>query len=280
MTTTSQQMVRVDDVELCVDRKGRGEPVLCLTAIGHDAEDFGPLADLLGDRFEFVRLEWPGHGRSGPDTKPVSAARYAELLDRLVPALNLEKPIVIGNSIGGAAGLIYASRHPVRGLVLCNSGGLVEFSPAVARICRLFERFFAGGERGAFWYGPLFALYYRMVLPAPAAAAQRRKIAAAGYRLAPLLREGWASFGRREAYLGSLVEPLDVPVWIAWARRDKIIPFARCRPTIARFRQVRLSTFDAGHSAFLEQPEAFAREFAAFAETLPASTPHLSVATG
>lgn len=280
MTTASQRMVRIGDVELCVESKGRGEPVLCLTALGHDANDFDPLVDLLADRFTFVRVEWPGHGRSGPDTKPVSAARYAELLDRLVPALNLENPIVIGNSIGGAAALIYASHHPVRGLVLCNSGGLVEFSLQVARFCRLFERFFAAGERRAFWYGPLFALYYRMVLPSRQAATQRRKIVAAGYRLAPLLRQGWASFGRPEAYLGPLVEPLDVPVWIAWARRDKVIPLDRCRPTIARFRHGRLSTFDAGHTPFLEQPEAFAREFAAFVESLPASKPNFGVATG
>jgi 4,5:9,10-diseco-3-hydroxy-5,9,17-trioxoandrosta-1(10),2-diene-4-oate hydrolase len=280
MTTASQQMVRIDDVELCVERRGRGEPVLCLTALGHDARDFDPLADLLADRFAFVCVEWPGHGRSGPDTKPVSAARYAELLDRLVPALNLDNPIIIGNSIGGAAGLIYASHHPVRGLVLCNSGGLVEFNPQVARFCRLFERFFAAGERRAFWYGPLFALYYRMVLRGPRAAAQRRRIVAAGYRFAPLLREGWASFGRPEAYLGPLVEGLDVSVWIAWAMRDKIIPMDRCRPTIARFRHGRLSTFDAGHSAFLEQPEAFAQGFAAFAEALPPSTLNLSVAKG
>ncbi|MGA7071272.1 alpha/beta fold hydrolase [Bradyrhizobium sp.] len=276
--TASERMIRIDDVELCVERKGRGEPVLCLTALGHDAHDFDPLADLLADRFEFVRVEWPGHGRSGPDTKPVSAARYAELLDRLVPALNLENPVVIGNSIGGAAGLIYASSHPVRGLVLCNSGGLVEFSPEVARFCRLFARFFAAGERRAFWYGPLFALYYRMVLPTRQAAAQRRRIVAAGYRLAPLLRQGWASFGRPEAYLGPLAESLDVPVWVSWARRDKIIPLDRCRPTIARFRHGRLSTFDAGHSAFLEQPEAFAREFVVFADDLAAS-PRLRVAT-
>lgn len=260
----SEHFVRVDGVTLFIERIGRGQPVLCLTALGHDALDFDPLAARLGSRFEFVRVEWPGHGRSGPDHRPVSAARYAELLDQAMAALRIEPLIVIGNSIGGAVGLIYASSHPVRGLVLCNSAGLAV-GPDVARYCHAFERFFAAGERGAFWYGAVFRLYYRIVLRKRRAAAQRRRIVRACYKLAPLLRQGWASFGRPEAFLGPLVDRLEVPVWIAWGRLDKFVPLERCRPTIERLQRRKLSIFDAGHCAFLEQPEAFAHEFEVFA---------------
>jgi len=276
MNTPKPGGYSVDGVRLHVDRIGRGPPVLCLTALGHDAHDYDALAQRLGHRFEFIRVEWPGHGRSDADDRPASATRYAALLEKLVPLLGIDRPIIIGNSIGGAAGLIYAAAHPVRGLVLCNSGGLVEVGPDVARFCRLFERFFAAGARGAWWYGPAFALYYRMVLPKSAAAAQREKIIADSRRLAPLLRDGWASFGQPQAYLGPLAEALETPVWVAWARQDRFIPLDRCRPTIAKFRHGRLSTFDAGHSAFLEQPDAFAREFMSFAEGL---APALSVAS-
>lgn len=267
MTQVAAGPFNVDGVSLYVERRGRGPQVLCLTALGHDAGDFNSLIARLCDRFEFISVEWPGHGRSGPDRVPASAARYAALLERLAEMLHLDNPIIIGNSIGGAASVIYASRHPVRGLVLCNSGGLYEVGPNLRRVCRLFEAFFAAGARGAWWYGPAFALYYRMVLRKRAAAAQRKKIIARGRQIAPLLRDAWASFGQPESYLGPLVERMEAPVWVAWAKRD-LAPLDWCRPTIAKFRRSRFSTFDAGHTAFLEQPEAFAEQFLSFVDEL------------
>jgi 4,5:9,10-diseco-3-hydroxy-5,9,17-trioxoandrosta-1(10),2-diene-4-oate hydrolase len=273
---TAARTFVVDGVSLYVERKGRGSQVLCLTAMGHDAHDFDPLIERLGDRFEFIMVEWPGHGRSAMDAKPASAARYAALLERLAPKLRLDAPIVLGNSIGGAAGLIYASKFPVRALVLCNSGGLAEVTPGLTRACNLFAAFFAAGAQGAWWFGPVFALYYRLVLRKRAAAAQRCKIVANARKMAPLLRDAWTSFGRPEAYLGPLAERLEAPVWVAWAMRD-LTPLDWCRPTIAKFRHGRLSGFDAGHTAFLEQPDAFAAEFTAFVDQLPAP---LAVAKG
>lgn len=178
-------LFEVDGVSLYVERRGRGRQVVCLSAVGHDAHDFDPLIERLADRFEFITVEWPGHGRSGPDTQPTSASRYAALLERLAPALQLDDPIIIGNSIGGAVSLIYASKHSVRGLVLCNSGGLVELTPFVTRLIKFFAAFFAAGARGAWWYGPAFTLYYKTVLPDRAAAAQRRKMIANRRRIAP-----------------------------------------------------------------------------------------------
>jgi len=270
---TIRERIDVDRVALAVTRYGSGAAVVCLTAIGHDAQDFAPLAERIGDRFELICVEWPGHGDSGADREPASAARYAQLLDGTLRALGLESPIVIGNSIGGAAAIRYASNHPVRALVLCDSGGLVEVTRTVARFCRLFERFFAAGARGAGWYPRAFAWYYRLVLPAPAAAAQRDRIVARARTLAPTLRDAWASFGRPDADVRDVAAALDVPIWVAWARRDRVIPLAACRPAIARLRRARVDTFDAGHAAFLEQPDAFARGFVAFAASLPRADP-------
>jgi pimeloyl-ACP methyl ester carboxylesterase len=266
----AKSFFNVDGVRLYVERVGDGTQVVCLTALGHDGHDYDALVDRLGDRFEFIRVEWPGHGRSGPDASPASADRFAALFETLAVALELENPIIIGNSIGGTVGLMYASKHPVRGLVLCNSGGgLIEVTPYVTWVCKQFERFFAAGARGAWWYGPAFALYYTMVLPERAAAAQRKKIIANSRKIAPILRDAWAAFGQPESFLGPLVERLDTPVWVAWGKRDLFIPLDRCRPTIAKFRNGRLSMFNAGHTAFLGQPDAFAREFASFADNLP-----------
>jgi 4,5:9,10-diseco-3-hydroxy-5,9,17-trioxoandrosta-1(10),2-diene-4-oate hydrolase len=262
-------MVEACGVRLAVAREGRGPPVVCLHATGHGGRDFEAFAAAASDRFEVIRIDWPGQGRSDTDPKPASAARYAELLEALLPALGVEAPILLGNSIGGAAAILYASRRPVRALVLCDSGGLVEVDQEVRRFIRAFVAFFRAGARGAWWFKPLFALYYGLVLPKPAARAQRRRIVEAACDLAPVLAQSWASFSRPEADIRALAAGLDVPVWFAWARQDKVIRLARCRPAIDAMRHAAVTEFDAGHAAFLEQPQAFLEGFERFVAGLP-----------
>lgn len=220
-----------------------------------------------------VRLDWPGQGRSGPDSKPPSAARYAELLAGVVARLKLERPIILGNSIGGAAAMIYAASHPVTALVLCDTGGLVEVTPAIARACNAFSRFFAAGARKAWWFKPAFWAYYRfLVLPSAAAREQRKRIIAAGYEIAPVLRDAWTSFGRKDADIRELAKGLDVPVWFAWATGDRIIQLKACLPAINAMKNARLTRFGGGHSAFLERLKPFAKEFKRFAKSMPGGT--------
>jgi len=267
-------MVEAGGVRIAVARWGSGPPVVGLHAIGHGARDFEALAARIGDRFEVIALDWPGHGRSDEDRRePASATRYADLLGIVLTKLGVSNPIVVGNSIGGAAAMIHAARAPVRGLVLCDCGGLVEVDTEVRRIIGLFVGFFWAGVRRAWWYRPLFALYYRLVLPARAARDQRRRIVAAAVELAPVLVQAWTSFAQPEADLRALAAGLDAPVWFAWARSDRVIPLARCRPAIEAMRDARLTQFAGGHAAFLEQPDAFAAGFEAFIATLPVGAP-------
>jgi 4,5:9,10-diseco-3-hydroxy-5,9,17-trioxoandrosta-1(10),2-diene-4-oate hydrolase len=263
--------VQTDGVSLAIHRVGRGAPVVCLAAIGHDAHDFNPLAERISQRFELIAVEWPGHGQSGDDSASASASRYADLLVDCLDQLALESPIILGNSIGGAAAIICASRRPVRGLALCSSGGLVEITPLVRRITRAQRNFFAAGERGAWWFGPAFWLMYCFILTERPAAAQRRRIIAGGRKRAGIFQQAWTSFGEPAADLRDLAAKLDVPIWAAWARKEITIPLRFCLPAIKRFRQGALSTFKCGHAAFLEQPDAFAREFLAFADRLEPS---------
>ena len=257
----------VDGVDLAVAREGRGPPVVCLHATGHGGGDFADLARRIGDRFEVIRIDWPGQGRSGTDRQPASAKRYAELLGGALAALGVAAPILVGNSIGGAAAMIHAARAPVTALVLCDPGGLVAVDATARRFCGLFAGLFAAGERGAWWYPLVFALYYRLVLPAPAAAAQRRRIVAGAVKTAGVMRQAWESFGRDDADIRALAAQLTAPVWFAWSKGDAVIPLARCRPAIAAMACAKITEFPGGHAAFLEAPEPFVAGFDAFLQT-------------
>ena len=264
--------IDIDGVQLAVDRVGQGRPLICLSAICHDAHDFDPLAERLGDQFEFIRIEWPGHGRSGPDTQPASAERYAELIAAALDQLGVERPLLIGNSIGGATSILVAAARPVAGVVLCDSGGLVRVDRKLRRICSIMAGFFAAGEAHAWWFGSVFALYYRVVLPSPSAHAQRARTIAAAYHTAGRAREAWQSFARPEADIRAKAATLTVPVWVAWGRRDYAAPLSLCRAGIEAIPGATLTMFDCGHSPFLEQPDAFAPAFTAFADKTLSST--------
>ena len=263
----------VDGVRLAVDRQGRGPTVVCLHAIGHGGRDFEAFTTAVKDRFDVVRIDWPGQGRSGDDAKPPTPLRYAELLAGVLTQLGVERPILIGNSIGGATAIRYANAHPVRALVLCNTGGLFEITQAVTRFCRLSARFFAAGARHAWWYKTAFAVYYRFVLPSRAAIPQRKRMIRAAFEIAPVLRDAWIGFGQADADIRHLATRLDVPIWFAWAKDDKIIPLRYALPTIAQIKNARLTRFRVGHAAFLERPKQFAREFLKFAQSIERRTP-------
>ncbi len=272
-TPEDAEIVEVDGVRLAVARSGQGPAVVCLHAIGHGARDFERFAKLMGRDFEIIRIDWPGQGRSGPDNEPASAARYAELLSGVIEKLRIERPILLGCSVGGAAALIYAASVPgkVRGLVACSPGGLMEIDAKTRKAIGLMVKFFSAGERGARWFAPAFRVYYRfLVLPKRPAAAQRRRIVAAGYETAPVLRAAWESFAAPEADIRSLTLSLDIPVWFAWAKGDRIVALKASLPVIKQMKKAGLTTFPGGHAPFLERPKAFAKAFTAFAKTLPA----------
>ncbi len=93
----------VDGVRLAVAREGHGPAVLCLHATGHGGRDFERFAALTHNNFEVVRLDWPGQGRSDDDMHPASALRYGDLIEGVLDALDLDRVILLGCSIGGAA---------------------------------------------------------------------------------------------------------------------------------------------------------------------------------
>jgi pimeloyl-ACP methyl ester carboxylesterase len=241
------------------DSGGSGPVVICLHAIGHGARDFEDLSRRLSPRYRVLALDFPGQGNSGPDVKPASATRYAELLSQFIDELNLDSVVLIGNSIGGATSIRYASTHPqrVRALVLCDTGGLGKPTLAGRVFIGVFVQFFAAGRRGAFWFPWLFARYYQNVLIMKPAYEERDRIIRSAYEIAFPLEQAWRSFGRPEENLLSMLPNIHCPVFLAWAKQDFVVPLEYSKPSFGLFRNYQLEIFEGGHAAFLEDPDRF-----------------------
>lgn len=273
----ARRFVVVDGIRLAYDDVGPAvatapprPAVVCLHAIGHGAADFARLAARLGDRRRVLALDWPGQGWSDPDRVAPSSRRYAELLAGFLAAADVGPVVLVGNSVGGGAAIRHAAAHPetVRGLVLANTSGLDKFDVVTRVACGLMARFFAAGARGARWFPPAFAAYYRSVLPSAPAAEQRRRIVASASEIAPLLAAAWAGFASPDADLRAHAPRIACSVLFTWATRDRFIQLRRSLPAIRTFPNARVVKFRAGHAPQLETPEAFEEEVARFVDGL------------
>lgn len=249
----------IDGVRIAYRQVGQGPDMVCLHAIGHGGGDFDAVVPALSQRFRLTILDWPGHGRSGHDSKPPGVARFGDILAGFIAQRRLSNVILVGNSIGGGAAIRYAHSAPlnVRALILANPAGLVAPTPRTLRAVRFMAQFFAAGVARRWWFSPAFAIYYRMMLPRRASRARRRAIIDARFAVAPLLTGAWRGFAEPSSDLRSEAASLQCPVLFTWAMRDRFVRYDLCRDAIRAVPNARVETFDAGHTPFLETPDEF-----------------------
>ncbi|GLW01103.1 hypothetical protein Slala05_47340 [Streptomyces lavendulae subsp. lavendulae] len=125
MVTWTERIVIRDGVRLsCRDWGGSGSPVLLLHGLAGHAGEFDAVAAHLSARHRVVALDQRGHGAS--ERRPADVSREAHVADVLAVAarLGLDRPVLVGQSLGGHTAMLTAAAHPdlVRGLVLVDAG--------------------------------------------------------------------------------------------------------------------------------------------------------------
>ena len=273
--------VKVDGVRLAYDDRGHGFPVVGLHAITHGSRDFEYVAERLASRWRLITPDWPGQGRSGADQHPACLARYTALLAGFMDALEIERAVLIGNSIGGSAAIAYAAEFPARvaGLVLANPGGLIPMNPLGRKLCGAIAALGRAGRREAFYFKPLFSMLYRQILQTSAASAQRSRIVDAAAECAPIWEQAWLSFRTPQADQTDAGPRIHCPVLFTWAARDRIVSFAYSKEAISRFPNHSVAMFGGGHCAFLEEPEKFLTAVEPFLESVTAERPLCAAAS-
>ncbi|CAM5467042.1 hypothetical protein GCM10010329_31760 [Streptomyces spiroverticillatus] len=106
-------------------RGGPGAPALLLLhgLAGHSGE-WQPLARHLDPALRLVAFDQRGQG--GSERRPGDVSRAAHVADALAVAdrFGLDRPVLVGQSLGGHTALLAAAAHPgrFRGLVLVEAG--------------------------------------------------------------------------------------------------------------------------------------------------------------
>lgn len=91
-----------------VEIAGEGEPLLCIHTAGQSGLQWQEvLRTLPGHGFQVIVPDLPGHGRSGnaPDGPVLDLGLYSAWLQELVSRIGVERPLIVGCSIGGKIAL-------------------------------------------------------------------------------------------------------------------------------------------------------------------------------
>lgn len=75
-------------------------------------EMFGPILPTLAERHQVIAVDLQGHGRTADIDRPLDVTLMADDVAALIDHLGLEKPDVVGYSLGGGVALQVAIRHP------------------------------------------------------------------------------------------------------------------------------------------------------------------------
>jgi pimeloyl-ACP methyl ester carboxylesterase len=119
------KFVTVDDARLHFVIKGSGRPVVLIHGNPGSCQDWSRLYGPLASRYCGFAFDRPGHGHSErPNHRPITVDVQAQLLHTALKELNVEQPILVGHSWGGALALAYAVEFPD------EAAGLVLLAPA------------------------------------------------------------------------------------------------------------------------------------------------------
>ncbi len=214
---------------LACERHGSGEPLVLVHGVTHRRQAWYPVLDRLAAEREVVLVDLPGHGDSPAlvtDGRPVAEVLRTEFQQFLLDQ-GLHRPHVAGNSLGGLIALVAGAEGDARSVTALSPAGFWRNSAQFAytrqiflRACTMSDRLGGRFETVAHTRGGR-QLMYGLLCAHPGRVSRDQAIGdARAFRYArpalKVLLDAAEPFDREI--------PLHVPVTIAWAARDLVLP--------------------------------------------------------
>ncbi len=257
--------VAVDGINTHYVEAGAGRPLLLIHGLGASVvtwrDNIGPLAE----SFRVIALDLPGHGDSDKPDIDYAGPTIVRLIARFVGAIGIEKTAIVGNSVGGALGLMVALAHPnlVSGLILVGSAGLgKEISTYVKLVSvpllgQLLESSKLGGTKFM-----LYNVFHDRSLVSPELLEElyrSRQMRGAKEAVVRVIHNTVNMRGVRDDFvLIDELKDLPMPTMVVWGAEDRIFPVSHAYRAADSSPQTVLKIFEeCGHWPHMEKATAF-----------------------
>ncbi|MGP3918469.1 alpha/beta fold hydrolase [Nonomuraea sp. 10N515B] len=264
------------------ERRGTGEPVVLLHGLGSNRQAWDAVVPLLTAERDVITVDLPGFGESPdlPDGQPRDLTTVVAEMGAVFSALGLERPHVVGHSLGGLIALRLGQAGLARSVTAVAPAGFwsqperwyaFAVLNAARQIARLPEPITAWLSQTILGQAALTGtLYMRADQSAPEAVAAALRALRQAIAFQATMRAGRA----RDLFVGDIP---DLPVTIAWGTADRVLPTrqaARAAAMIPLMRMVWLP--GCSHMPMNDAPQLVAQVI--LQATAPRSTAERSVA--
>lgn len=211
-------------MSLAYDRTGTGEPLVLLHGLGHRRQGWDAVVPLLAGERDVIAVDLPAMGES-PAPAVGDYRTMADMVEKLVGELGLDRPHVAGNSLGGLIALELAARGAVRSATALSPAGFwnapeMAWCKAVFRLAAFLGSRLPGGLLDRIIANPvarvgLYGLFFGRPSRHPSADL-KRDLRGLGREHRPAIDAALAEFSR-----WSIPRSAEgVPTTIAWGGRD------------------------------------------------------------
>ena len=251
-------------------RGGAGEPLVLLHGINASWRMWRPVLAALQAEHDVFAPTLPGH-RGGPPLEPgtpVSVDLLADGVERILDTAGIERAHLAGNSLGGWIAIELARRGRARSVVALSPAGGWTSDRDLRRVVRLLE-----AARTLIARRDALRLSDLMRRPQFRRLALRQAMTRGDLIPAEEVLEmmddtagctvftGFIQWIRLAEPIRNADTPIGCPVRVAWAEKDRTIPFARYgRPLLAALNGAEHVTLPGvGHIPMYDDPALIAR---------------------
>ncbi|MFI2032613.1 alpha/beta fold hydrolase [Streptomyces buecherae] len=273
-------------LDIAYERRGAGPPVVLLHGIAHHWQAWEPVLSILATEREVIAVDLPGFGASAPLPAGVGydLAGVVPVLAQLFRELGVERPHVVGNSLGGLLALELGRTGHARTVTALSPAGFWteaerRYGFGVLRVMyrsarAMSDPFVARVAQTAAGRTALVgAVYARPGKRAPECVVAEARAMREGAGFAPSL-----AAGRAVRYADDLA---DIPVTIAWGTADRVLlpqQGLRAKRVIPGARLIRLPR--CGHVPMNDDPALVSRVILDATATATSAAPAPATATG